>query len=83
VKDGVAYIDMKGKLKGKGKMSQGGMEMEMDMDGGQEGTINIGLTDGYIKDSQVTIDMKADMSTMGQKIPVTVKGYYLIKRNQY
>jgi hypothetical protein len=80
VKDGVAYIDMKGKLKGKGKINQGSVEMEMEMNGGQEGTINIGLTDGYIKDSQVTIDMKAEMNLMGQKIPVTVKGYYLMKR---
>jgi hypothetical protein len=81
VKDGVAYVDIDGKFKGKGKMQQGGMdmEMEMDMDGGQKGNINIGIADGYLKDSQITMDIKADMNMMGQKIPVTMKGYYLVK----
>lgn len=81
VKDGIAYVDMEGKYTGKGTMKQGETELEMDMGGGQKGKMNFGLEDGYLKDSQITIDMKTDMTTMDQKIPMTIKGYYTIKGN--
>jgi len=79
VKDGVAFIAMEGKFSGKGNMDQGGVAMEMDMDGTQKGTVNIGLTDGYLKDSDYKIEVKGAMNVMGQKMPLTMKGYYLMK----
>lgn len=60
-------------------MDQGGVAMEMDMDGTQKGTVNIGLADGYLKDSDYKIEVKGAMNVMGQKMPLTMKGYYLMK----
>ncbi len=79
VRDGVAFIDVNGKVNGKGDMNQSGMKIELDMDGEQKGNFNIGIDDGYLKDSQVSMDIKADMAMMGQKIPLILKAYYLIK----
>jgi hypothetical protein len=74
VKDGVAFIDLKGTFKGKGSMNQNGMAIDMDMDGTQNGQINIGLEDGYLKDSDIKMDMKALTEVMGQKMKMTMKG---------
>ncbi len=60
-------------------MEQGGMKIDMDMRGEQKGKINVGLADGYLKDSQITMDLNADMNIMGQKVPMTMKASYLIK----
>ncbi len=78
VKDGIAHISVDGKFSGKGNMDQGGMAVEMDMDGGQKGTMSIGLADGYLRDGNITMDVKADMNMMGQKVPMTIKGRYKI-----
>lgn len=79
VKDGVAFIDLSGKFTGKGSMNQNGMAIDMDMDGSQDGTVNIGIADGYLKDSDFKMDMKANMNVMGQKVPMTIKAKYLMK----
>ena len=79
VKDGVASVEMKGTYTGKGTLSQGGTSIDVDMDGNQEGIINIGLADGYLKDADYKMDVKAEMNTMGQKMPMTMKGRYLMK----
>jgi Family of unknown function (DUF6263) len=79
VKDGVAFIDLKGTFKGKGSMNQNGMAIDMDMDGTQNGQINIGLEDGYLKDSDIKMDMKALTEVMGQKMKMNMKGKYLMK----
>jgi hypothetical protein len=41
--------------------------------------VNIGLADGYLKDSDYKIEVKGAMNVMGQKLPLTMKGYYLMK----
>lgn len=79
VKDGVANILVAGKFSGKGSMNQNGMSMDMDMDGDQSGQINIGLSDGYLKDSDYKMDIKANMNAMGQKVPMTIKAKYIMK----
>jgi len=79
VKNGVAYISVDGTYKGKGRMNQGTVQAEMEMSGGQKGNINIGLADGYVKDAQLDMDIKADMKARGQSIPVSMKGYYIMK----
>jgi len=79
VKDGVAYIDIKGNFSGKGSMNQNGMNIDMDMDGDQTGQMSIGLADGYLKDSDYKMDMEAKMNVMGQKVPMTIKAKYLMK----
>ncbi len=81
VKDGVANIQVAGKFSGKGSMNQNRMNIDMDMDGDQNGQINIGLSDGYLKDSDYKMDIKANMNVMGQKVPMTMKAKYMIKGN--
>lgn len=79
VKDGVAYVDIEGKYKGSGAMDQGGMKFDIEMDGKQKGSINIGLADGYLKDSQVDMDIEAAVKMGAQKVPMKLKGHYLVK----
>jgi hypothetical protein len=79
VKDDVANILVAGKFSGKGSMNQNGMSMDMDMDGDQNGQINVGLSDGYLKDADYKMDVKANMNVMGQKVPMTIKGKYMMK----
>ena len=79
VKDGIAYIDVSGKFNGKGSMNQQGVNVDMDMSGDQEGTISIGLADGYLKDNNFKMNIKAEMEVMGQKVPMNIKAYYLMK----
>ena len=79
VKDGIGNIDMDGTINGKGVMNSPGGDVEMDMKGGQKGSIDITINNGYIKGSDIKMDMKADMNVMGQSIPMTVKGYYILK----
>ncbi len=79
VKNGIASINMDGKLKGKGKMSQQGIDMEMEIKGGQKGNINIGLEDGYQRDSKFTMDMSGTIDVIGKKVPMTMKSDYEMK----
>jgi hypothetical protein len=53
----------------------------MDMDGDQNGQMNIGLKDGYLLDSDYKMDLKANMNVMGQKVPMTIKAKYMMKGN--
>ena len=80
VKDGVAYLDLNGKISGKGNFSESGAEgIEVDMKGTQDGKISIGLADGYVKDGDFKMDIDAAMEMMGQKMPMKLKGKYLIQ----
>jgi hypothetical protein len=81
VKDDVANILVAGKFSGKGSMNQNGMNLDMDMDGDQNGQMNIGLKDGYLLDSDYKMDLKANMNVMGQKVPMTIKAKYMMKGN--
>ena len=63
VKDGIAYVNVDGTVSGKGKMSQPGIELDMDLKGNNTGTMNIGLEDGYLKDSDMKMDISGDITT--------------------
>lgn len=80
VKDGVANVKVEGKLDGKGNMEQGGMNMEMDIDGSQNGTLDINMADGMLMGSTLVLDADAGLNMMGQKVPMKLKGNYLMKR---
>jgi hypothetical protein len=79
VKDGIAYIDAKGKIKTKGTMKSGPMDIEMDMNGTQEGQINIGVDDGYLRDGQFTMAVDAEMGVQNIKMPMKMKANYLMR----
>lgn len=79
VTNGVAHINVDGKINGKGSMAQNGIGVSMDMDGTQKGSFDIGLSNGYLKESQVKMDIKANMEAGGQKVPMTMTGYYIMK----
>ncbi|MDF2382616.1 hypothetical protein JMG10_14135 [Nostoc ellipsosporum NOK] len=79
VKGDIAVISSKGKIDSKGKMNQGGVEMEVDMNGTATGTMNVGLKDGYIRDGRQTMDLTANAEAMGQKIPMKMKMENIVK----
>jgi hypothetical protein len=79
VKNGIAIIDMKSSYKGKGKIEQGKMPVEMDMDGEQSGTMRVKISDGYLVDSDFKMAIDAEASVMGQKVPYSVSGRTVMK----
>lgn len=81
VKNGVADINVDGVIDGKGKMKQGGMETDLAMSGTQKGVITITMDNGYLKNGAYKMDIKANMETMGQKIPMTMKADYNLSNN--
>lgn len=78
VHDGLADIAMDGVIDGKGTMSNTPMQMEMDMKGKQTGTMTVKLEDGYIRGGKYTMDVKANMDVMNQKVPIMLTGDYEI-----
>jgi hypothetical protein len=80
VKDGIANLKVEGKLDGKGNMQQGETNMEMEVNGKQDGTIDINLADGLVVGSAVVLDANAGLKMMGQSVPMKLKGNYLMKR---
>lgn len=82
VKDGIAYIDVDGDIKTKGTMKSGPADIEMEMKGGQKGQMNVSIADGYLKDGQYTMDIDAEMGMQGMKVPMKIKGNYLVKGKQ-
>lgn len=79
VKDSVASIDVDGKIKGTGTMNQGGMDIEMDLKGGQKGVMNMGVADGYVRDGKYTMDISGDMKVMNMKVPLKMTADYTVK----
>ena len=76
VKDGIAEINVDGKIDGDGKMNQAGMDLSLAMKGTQKGKLWIKLIDGYLKTGFYDMDMTADMEVLGQKIPMSIKANY-------
>lgn len=79
VNNGVAVIDINSKYKGKGELSQGGMELEMDMAGEQTGKMSIRVNDGYLDNADYRVNIDAEAKIMGQKVPYKVKGRTTMK----
>lgn len=82
VKDGLAELTVNGTINSKGSMTQGGMDMNMDMKGSQKGRMYLKLETGYINKGNYDMNIDATMDAMGQKIPMTLKGKYSITGNQ-
>lgn len=78
VKNGLAEIDVNGEIGGDGNMSKSGMSMSMKMSGSQKGSMTVNLADGYLQKGGYKMDIKADMETMGQKIPMTISADYRV-----
>jgi hypothetical protein len=81
VKDSIAYINIDGDFNGKGDMDINGMQMKMDMNGGQKGQVHIGLVNGYLKGGSYKMTVDGQMDMMGQKIPLKMEGDYFMKGN--
>jgi len=79
VKDGVATINVDGTIKGEGSMKAGAQDMKMNMSGDQKGKLNIKLDDGYLKDGDYKMNLKAEMEVMGTKVPMDMKADCTIK----
>ncbi|HUR66872.1 MAG TPA: DUF6263 family protein [Chitinophagaceae bacterium] len=79
VANGLAIISIEANLEGKGKMDQGGMEFEMDMDGTQEGEFAVNKDNGYLRSGNYKMDMTAKAKIMGQTVPYDIKATYTLK----
>ncbi len=80
VENGVAVIEVDADYSGGGKMDNtGGMNMKMDMDGKQKGTVSVSTENGYMKAGNYDMTMKADATVMGQKVPIDMTGKYTMK----
>ncbi len=73
VKNDIAEISIEGTIDSKGNMTQGGMNVDMDMKGTQKGKMNIKLSDGYLSSGNYDMDIEAGMNIMGQKMPLKMK----------
>lgn len=78
VKNGIADIDVDGKIDGKGKMEQGGANIEMTMNGSQKGMITIKLEDGNLESGNYKMTVKTEMEMMGQKVPMNLTAEYFL-----
>ncbi len=78
VRDGIAKVEMNGTIDTKGAMTQGGMNVDMDMKGTQKGTMNIKLADGYLQTGNYDMDIDATMGIGGQKVPMKMKAAYTL-----
>jgi len=48
------------------------VNVDTDIDGETRGEINVGISDGYIKSSDYTTDMKSKSKAMGQNLNLPV-----------
>ena len=77
VKNGLAEITLLGKIGGKGKMEQ--LPVELEMKGNQTGMMSIKLENGYLDKANYKMDIEASMDMGGQKIPMQLKGDFLME----
>jgi hypothetical protein len=77
--NGVAIIQVENSYSGKGKMEQGSVNADVDMDGKQKGEMGVRMDDGYLKGANYTLDVKAKAKIMGQTVPYDIHGNYLMK----
>jgi hypothetical protein len=81
VKDGIAEIEMTGKMSASGTTQQGPMKVETDTDGKQTGLIRVQLNNGHVLLSDTKMDMDGNVKMMGMKMPMKAKTAYTIKSN--
>lgn len=82
VKDGIASIGIAGVIDGQATMSRGAKVTEMPINGTQNGTLNVKIGDGYLKDGKIEMDVKADIETNGMKLPMAIKMNTALSGNQ-
>jgi hypothetical protein len=78
IKDGVAAIEMKGKINGEGSMDSQGTKLTMEIKGGQNGTMDVWQETGYLKDGKYEMDFSGNVKVMEQTVPIKVKGKYVV-----
>lgn len=78
VKHGRAEIEVDGIIDGKGDMQQQTTTIGISMSGTQKGSFTINMDDGYMKSGSYVMNVKAEMETAGQKVPMTLKANYYL-----
>lgn len=75
VENNLAYIKVNTNLASDGeqKVTVNGMEVGMDLKGTQNGEVVVDTKTGMFTTSNLTQDLKGNLSAMGQQIPMTVK----------
>jgi hypothetical protein len=81
IKNGLANITLDAVINSKGEIKNSTMDIPVTMNGTEKGTIAINLSDGYMHNAAYKMDLDAVMEASGQKIPMTLKGDYLLTGN--
>lgn len=74
VENGIAYIDVAGTVSTDGAqaMKMNGMDINIDLSGDQNGTIQVNEVTGMTQVAQVKQNLKGKMDVMGQEVPMAV-----------
>jgi hypothetical protein len=70
VENGIATINMVTKMDTKATINNQGVSVDMDMKGKQNGPVKVDLSTGTVISSDLQMNAKADMETMGMKMPL-------------
>ncbi|WP_443944966.1 DUF6263 family protein [Pedobacter sp. AW1-32] len=74
VKDGIAYLDLRGTLVSKGSFKNMGNEIQSDLSGTNIGDAELDLATGFILKSHSRVDLTGTMQTAGQTIEFEMQG---------
>jgi len=74
VKDGVAYLDLRGTLLSKGLFKSMGSEIQSDLSGTNIGDAELDIQTGFILKSHSRVDLTGTMQTAGQTIEFEMQG---------
>lgn len=74
VENGIVYLDVIGGISTNGvqKMSMNGIEVDVDLEGDQKGTMELDEATGTVKNSVINQVLKGKIEVMGQEIPMDV-----------
>lgn len=74
IEDKKCVLTLDGEIKsdGDGKIEQGGMSMELTMDGTQTGTMEISRESGMLERAKMEQDIHGEISMMGMNIPMDI-----------
>lgn len=67
-----AHLDINSKISGGGAGSGEMKNMNINLSGDQQGTMDVEVATGLVTDSKIKQNIKGDMSMMGMKIPMTI-----------
>jgi hypothetical protein len=79
VKNGIGEIAIDGTVNSDGSMNKNTEGLKMNMSGGQKGIYTIKMETSYLQTGSYKMNMKIEMEILGKKMPMTMKGDYIMQ----